>query len=267
MEDTTESAFSRLFSIVRRLRSPDGCQWDREQTPASLRGSIIEEAYECAGAITAADDENLAEELGDLYLLATMVAWMKEEDGTFRVRDVLEGISDKLVRRHPHVFGDVRLESSQEILRQWESIKGSEKPDRDPSSALARLSGSLPPLERARRIQELVSRVGFDWKSPQPVWEKLREETEELEQAVSSGDRRKMEDEIGDLLFTVVNLSRLLGVDAGVALHGTNEKFVRRFRQVEERLKGEGLTPAEAGLERMDSAWNQIKAEEQNSSK
>jgi MazG family protein len=267
MEDNSEPAFRRLFEIVRRLRSPDGCQWDREQTPATLRGSIIEEAYECAGAITAGDDANLAEELGDLYLLATMVAWMKEQDGTFSVREVLDAVSDKLVRRHPHVFAEAQAKTSAEVVSQWERIKSSERPDRDPSSALARLSGSLPPLERAARIQELVSRVGFDWKSPQPVWEKLREEAAELEEAAAAGDRGKVEDEVGDLLFTVVNLSRLLGVDPGVALHGTNEKFSRRFRGVEERLKAQGLTPAQAGLERMDRLWNQIKAEEQNSSK
>ncbi len=267
MEERAEPAFSRLFEIIRRLRSPDGCQWDREQTPATLRGSVIEEAYECAGAITAGDDANLQEELGDLYLLVTMVAWMKEEAGVFSVREALDSVSDKLVRRHPHVFGESAAKTSEEIVSQWERIKSSEKPGRDPSSALARLSGALPPLERAARIQELVSRVGFDWKSPQPVWEKLREETVELEEAVAAKDMQKMEDEIGDLLFTVVNLSRLLGVDAGIALHGTNEKFARRFRTVEERLKASGLTPSEAGLERMDRVWNQIKAEEQNSSK
>ncbi len=267
MEDSTQAAFGRLLAIIQRLRSPEGCQWDREQTPGSLRGSIVEEAYECVAAITAEDDANLAEELGDLFLLATMVAWMKEQDGRFTVAGTLTGIADKLVRRHPHVFGESAARSSAEIVSQWERIKSEEKPGRDASSPLARLPGSLPPLERAARIQELVSKVGFDWKSPKPVWQKLHEETRELEEAVRGGDKRRMEDEVGDLLFTAVNLSRLLGVDPAIALHGTNEKFIGRFRKLEEVLKAQGVTPAEAGLERMDRIWDQVKREEPNRSK
>jgi tetrapyrrole methylase family protein/MazG family protein len=232
-----------------------------------LRGSIVEEAYECVAAITSGDDVNLAEELGDLYLLATMVAWMKEQEGRFTVARTLSGIADKLVRRHPHVFGDSTARSSAEIVSQWDRIKSEEKPGRDAESPLARLPGSLPPLERAARIQELVSKVGFDWKSPAPVWQKMHEEGRELEEAVQKGDPRRVEDEVGDLLFTVVNLSRLLNVDPAIALHRTNEKFIGRFRKLEAVLEAQGLKPAEAGLERMDTIWNQVKEEEQKASK
>jgi tetrapyrrole methylase family protein/MazG family protein len=267
MTTDPKAAFEELLAIVRRLRAPDGCPWDREQTPESLRASILEEAYESVAAITAGDDANLKEELGDLYMLATMVSWMKEQGGAFTVAEVLGDVCRKLVRRHPHVFGESDARSSAEVVSQWDRIKTEEKKGRDPASALARLPGSLPPLERAARIQRMVSKVGFDWKGPEPVWGKLHEEIAELEDAVAGGDSRTVEDEVGDLLFTVVNLSRLLGVDPGIALHGTNEKFARRFRAVEERLKLLGVTPAEAGLERMDQIWNQVKRDEQSESK
>jgi tetrapyrrole methylase family protein/MazG family protein len=252
---------------IRRLRGPGGCPWDLAQTPETLRENLLEEAYECVSAIGSADDENLREELGDLSMLVTMIAWMKEEKGGFTLSEVFNGISEKLIRRHPHVFGDSRELEVGEVVGQWEKIKNDEKGFSSRSPTLGRVPMSLPPLERALRIQEKVSKVGFDWGNPDPLWEKLDEEINELRNARERGDSRRVEEETGDVLFTVVNLSRLLGVDPGLALHGTNEKFMRRFQKVEQRLKASGLEPAEAGLSRMDEIWNQIKGEERNSSK
>ncbi len=264
METSPQDAFLRLLGIVQRLRAPeDGCPWDLRQTPSTLRASVVEEAWECVSAIDSGDEENLAEELGDLYLMATMISWMKEQEGTFTVATVLRGIADKLVRRHPHVFGEAVASTPEAVLEQWAAIKASEKPrPTTQASSLEGVLGSLPPLEKAFELQKKAAKVGFDWPGPQPVWEKLQEEIAELREAQESGADGAVEAELGDLLFTVVNLSRLLGVDPAVALHGANTKFSRRFRQVEDRLRTQGSSPKEAGLERMDAIWNQIKAEE-----
>ena len=261
------ASFGRLFDIIRHLRGPDGCPWDREQTPASLRASLVEETWECIAAIDARDERNLEEELGDLYLLVTMIAWMKEQEGTFSVASTLEAISEKLVRRHPHVFGDAKVSTPAEGLASWDRIKAQEKGAAAPSaaSALAKVGRSLPPLERSYELQKKAAKVGFDWPSPDPVWEKIAEETAELRAALAAGDAEEVEAEMGDLLFSVVNLSRLLKVDPAVALHRCNVKFERRFREVEKRLAAEGSSPAEAGLERMDSLWDQVKSEESQS--
>ncbi len=257
------SSFDKLFDIIRRLRSPEGCPWDRAQTPESLRASLVEEVWECVSAIDAHDDRNLQEELGDLYLLVTMVAWMKEQEGAFTVEAALTGIAEKLVRRHPHVFGSAKTESAEQALRQWDQIKADEKKAAGISgSALDTVPKSLPPLERAAELQKKAARVGFDWPGPEPVWEKIDEELWELRDAVKTGDAKRIEDETGDLLFSVVNLARLLKTDPGVALHGTNAKFEGRFREVERRLTEQGVRPADAGLARMDELWNQVKAEE-----
>jgi tetrapyrrole methylase family protein/MazG family protein len=266
---TTDAAapFDRLLGIVRRLRAPEGCPWDAAQTPHSMRGSLVEELYECLDAIDDGDDANLREELGDLCLLVTLIAVMKEQEGAFSVADVLDGICGKLIRRHPHVFGDSSARSFAEVLTQWEAIKADEKGPARPGSALDGLPGSLPPLERALAVQRKAAKTGFDWPEAAPVWEKLDEEIAELREAVAGGDETKIENEVGDMLFTVVNLSRALGIDPGLALRGSNAKFERRFRQVESRLREEGTDPASAGLKRMDSIWNQLKAEESSASK
>ncbi len=265
---TGSSAFTRLAAIIRRLRAPDGCAWDREQTPSTLRASLVEEAWEAVSAIEAADDPNLREELGDLFLLVTMIAYMREQEGAFSVADVLDGICEKLIRRHPHVFSNARQQSVTGILEQWDRIKGEEKPGgAEPASVLDGVPGALPPLERAQEVQKRAAKVGFDWPSVEPVWDKLAEEMRELRAAATGGKQRAVEEELGDLAFTVVNLSRLMGVDASLALRAANQKFSRRFREVERRLASEGRTPAEAGLERMDAIWDQLKAEERASSK
>ena len=267
MEPAPRESFERLLAIIRRLRGPDGCAWDREQSPVTLRAGLVEEAWEAVSAIDAGDDANLREELGDLYLLVTMIACMHEERASFTVADVLEGIADKLVRRHPHVFGDAKPGSVPGILAQWDRIKRDERGADGTRSALDRIPGSLPPLERSAALQQRAAKVGFDWPAADPVWEKLAEETRELREALASGDVRRIEDELGDLLFTVVNLSRFLQTDPSLALNRANDKFSRRFREVERRLAARGITPAEAGLETMDGIWNQLRDEERNASK
>ena len=270
-------AFARLVSIIQRLRAPDGCPWDRQQSPRTLRAALLEEAWECISAIDAGDDLNMEEELGDLYLLATMMAWMKEEDGAFTVESVLSRISEKLVRRHPHVFGEARVAGAEQVLIQWDAIKAQEKAEQaggyhgggsrragaapHPSS-LDGVPSSFPPLERAAKLQKKAAKVGFDWPGPEPVWAKIDEELRELRDAVGTSSAERVEDEVGDLLFSVVNLARLLKVDPALALHRTNVKFDRRFREVERRLAREGSGPKDAGLQRMDALWNQVKSEE-----
>ncbi len=262
MSSDAPASFERLYEIIRRLRGPGGCPWDLAQTPETLRANLVDEVWECVSAIDARDDRNLEEELGDLYLLVTMVAWMKEQEGAFTVAAALDHISDKLVRRHPHVFGSTRLDTPGHVLVQWEEIKAAERAGKANGSALDRVPKSLPPLEKSTELQKKAARVGFDWPGPQPVWEKIDEEMGELREALAAGDTRRIEDEVGDLLFSVVNLARLLKVDPAVALHRTNGKFDRRFREVERLLAAEGTTPKDAGLSRMDDLWNQVKAGE-----
>jgi MazG family protein len=262
-DEDSAAAFGRLLETIQTLRGPEGCAWDRAQSPSTLRTSLVEEAWETVSAIETNDQENLQEELGDLYLLATMISWMKEQEGTFSVSSVLCGIREKLVRRHPHVFGSTHAGSVKEILARWDEIKAQEKGTQGSSpSALDNLPGALPPLSRSFALQKKAAKVGFDWPAAGPVWDKIAEEMRELAEAEASADHDRMEEEVGDLLFSVVNLSRFLKVDPSVALHATNRKFERRFREVEKRLAAEGVRPADAGLGRMDAMWNQVKSEE-----
>jgi tetrapyrrole methylase family protein/MazG family protein len=264
MPSDASASFNRLFQIIQRLRAPGGCAWDREQTPQTLRAGLVSEAWECVSAIDARDDGNMEEELGDLYLNVTMLAYMKEQEGVFSVQSALARICEKLIRRHPHVFSDSDARSVEQILSQWDAIKAREKAEAGQvhASALDRVPRSLPPLERSAELQKKASKVGFDWPGPDPVWEKIDEEMGELREALKDGARDRVEEEMGDLLFSVVNLSRLLHVDPSVALNGTNSRFERRFRAVERMLADEGVRPADAGLKRMDELWNAVKAQE-----
>jgi MazG family protein len=258
--------FQRLIDILKRLRSPDGCAWDREQTPETLRANIVEEAYECVDAVNSGSEADIREELGDLFMLAALVSCIMEESGAFTVSDVLQTVNEKLVRRHPHVFGDSPASTVPEIVEQWAKIKRGEKKSGDGFASFERFK-ALPPLERSFGIQREVAKLGFDWSDARPVLEKLHEELAELAEARGKADAKAVEEEIGDLLFTVVNLSRVLGVDPGIALQRTNRKFEDRFRKVEDRLKKRNLTPLDAGLSVMDGIWNQVKSEESKSSK
>jgi tetrapyrrole methylase family protein/MazG family protein len=273
----TGEAFARLYSIVARLRAPDGCPWDREQTPASLRGSIVEEAYELVEAIDEKDPAHVAEEAGDLFLLATMVPYMFEQEGSFSVGDALNGIADKLMRRHPHVFGDAVAETPDAVLRQWDEIKVKVEGRRRKDSLLDAVSRALPPLERAYKLQRKAAKAGFDWAQAADVWAKAREELLESEEACSalaagegaaggtaggSGGTAALEAELGDLLFSVVNVARFLGVDPAIALHGANEKFSRRFRHVERRMAESGKALSSDNMSAMDGFWDEAKAAE-----
>jgi tetrapyrrole methylase family protein/MazG family protein len=276
-EAKAAAGFGRLYSIVARLRAPDGCPWDREQSPKSLRGSVVEEAYELVEAIDDGDAPHVAEEAGDLFLLATMICYMHEQEGAFSVADALSLIGDKLVRRHPHVFGEAVAETPAEVLKQWDEIKEKVEGRRRKDSVLDAVSRALPPLERAHKLQRKAAKAGFDWAQAQDVWAKAREELLEAEAACEAiaaqgaeggpadgadAGRSALEEELGDLLFSAVNLSRFLHVDPAIALHAANEKFSRRFRQVERRMAESGLPLAAEHMAAMDGFWEEAKAEE-----
>jgi tetrapyrrole methylase family protein/MazG family protein len=267
-------AFKALYDTVVRLRAPDGCPWDREQSPASLRGDLIEETYECVEAIDEKNPAHVMEELGDIFLLVTMISYMHEQEGHFSVEDALRGITEKLIRRHPHVFGDTKGEtlSSAEVLRNWAKIKVEQEGRKPRNSLLDEVSRALPPLDRAHRLQKKAAKAGFDWPDLRGVMGKLEEELGEVSGAIEalspSGDtameaepcQEALEDELGDLLFSTVNLCRFLKVDPSVALQRSNAKFVRRFGHVEKRMKETGQEMRAGSLETMDTFWEEAKA-------
>ncbi len=257
----------RLLNIMKTLRDPEhGCPWDREQTFASIAPYTLEETYEVIDAIQREDFDDLRGELGDLLFQVVFYAQMADEQQRFDFADICNAISDKLERRHPHIFGDVKVANSQEVLQNWEQIKGAERADKAQHSALDDIPRALPALMRAHKIQKRCSHVGFDWTTLGPVVDKVQEEIDEVmfeaQQAVV--DPAKLEEEIGDLLFATVNLSRHLGSKAETALQKANDKFERRFRQVEAILSAQGLTTSQATLAQMEGAWQQVKAQEKN---
>ncbi|HWP69262.1 MAG TPA: nucleoside triphosphate pyrophosphohydrolase [Rectinemataceae bacterium] len=252
-------AFATLYTIVARLRAQDGCPWDREQTPSSIRNNIIEEAYELVEAITEKDADHTKEEAGDLFMLATMVAYMFEQDKAFSVADSLLSVSEKLVRRHPHVFGDSDVSTSDGVVEQWNQIKEQKEGRRKKDSLLDEVPRHLPPLERAYKLQKKASKVGFDWTEGDAVWDKVEEELREARTAMKAQSPEELEEEIGDLIFSITNLSRFLGIDPAIALQRTNEKFSHRFRHVEKRMKEEGLTLSSEHMTKMDAFWDEAK--------
>lgn len=258
MTPESSDALARLRAIVHRLRAPGGCPWDREQTHESLIPHVLEEAYEVVDAIRSGDSELLCEELGDLLLQSVLHAEIAAETGRFDLDRMADRLSEKLIRRHPHVFGEAAVADSGEVLTQWDAIKRQEKGTQK-EGHLHGTGAGLPALMRAQKLQKKAARVGFDWPDAAPVFAKIREEAEELEQAVAGGERGAVEDEIGDLLFSVVNLARKLGVESEAALAAANEKFTRRFHAVEARLAAEGKALGEATLKEMDAVWEQVK--------
>jgi len=265
--ERTAEAFKLFYTVVARLRARDGCPWDLEQTPSSIRGNIIEEAYELAEAITENDSPHMKEETGDLYLLATMVAYMSQQEGRYTVADALYEGARKLIRRHPHVFGEAEVKSPDQVVQQWNEIKERVEGRRKKDSLLDEVHRHLPPLEKAYKLQKKAAKVGFDWKTSQDIWHKLEEELAELEHArIASEDapdaRDALEEEFGDLLFTVVNAARLYDVDPSIALHRANEKFSRRFRHVETRMKENHLAMSPEHMEQMDAFWDEAKRKE-----
>src|SRR6267378_4352843 len=260
------TAFEKLCEIVAKLRAPGGCPWDREQTHESLLSALIEEAYEVAGAVRANDSANFREELGDLLLLIVMHAEIASESDRFDINGVLKDVTEKLIRRHPHVFGNSDARDSGAVLRQWESIKRAEKaakPGRTAGDAdghyLDDLPLALPALMRAQKAQSKVARVNFDWTEVRDVIAKVEEEIQELKQAVLEQDRKSIEDEVGDLLFAVVNLARKCKLDAESALQGATDKFVARFNRLEDELQRQGKRLGDADLIELDAIWNAIK--------
>jgi MazG family protein len=255
--------FETLCDIVAKLRAPGGCPWDREQTHDSLLPALIEEAYEVSGAVRANDIANFREELGDLLLLVVMHAEIARESGKFDINGVLQEVSDKLVRRHPHVFGNSDARDSGAVLKQWESIKRAEKAGKHDHNVgghyLDDLPTALPALMRAQKTQSKVARINFDWAEIRDVIAKVEEEIQELKQAVAEQNRKSIEDETGDLLFAVVNLARKCKLDAETALQGATDKFIARFNLLEDELRARGKKLGDVDLAEMDAIWNQIK--------
>jgi MazG family protein len=273
-------AFARLVALVARLRAPGGCPWDREQTHASLKPMAIEEAYELVEAIDEGRDEDIVGELGDLLLQVVFHAQIGAEAGRFVAADVSDRVCEKMIRRHPHVFGEDAASSSREVLKNWEALKQAERKAKGAAddSMLDSVSKAHPAVMEALQITTKAARVGFDWKNASEVLGKLDEEVAELREALAGAraterapgrasaaapsEDRAAAEEIGDLLFVAVNLARKAGVDPESALKAANRKFRRRFRHVEEGLKARGRTPADSSLSEMDALWNEAKARE-----
>jgi MazG family protein len=283
---TTGERFERTVEIMARLRAPGGCPWDREQTFDTIKRYTVEETYEVLEAIDNRDWPELTGELGDLLLQVLFYAQMAKEQATFSIDDVLDRLSQKLTDRHPHVFGDVKADTSSEVLRNWEALKAEERKKRSgedtPKSALEGVSSAMPALLEAHKLSSRASHVGFDWNDIQGLFEKLHEEIGELQEqlkkvparkphgvAGASGEpisedlRAKLEYEVGDLFFVLVNIARFLSLDSESALRKTNRKFRRRFQWMEQKLQAAGRTPQQSSMEEMETLWQQAKREEQ----
>jgi len=255
--------FARFVELIARLRAPGGCPWDREQTHETVKPMTIEEAYEVAHAIDENDDDELMGELGDLLLQVVFHANIAEERKAFALKQIIERVSEKMIRRHPHVFADEDAATSGEVLRSWEAIKAEERKEKgkDDASMLESVHKGLPAVMEAFQMTTKVSRVGFDWPDADGALVKLDEEVLELREAVGGKtDPRAIAEEVGDLLFVAVNVARLTGVDPESALKAANRKFRRRFRHIEDRLRAEGKGPADSTLEEMDHLWDEAKA-------
>ena len=250
--------FARLCEIVAKLRAPGGCPWDREQTNESLLPGLIEEAYEVADAVRNRDDENLREELGDLVLLAVMHSEIANETGRFNIAEVLLEVTAKLIRRHPHVFGDTDVRDADGVVKQWEAIKREEK-SAAPGHYLSDLPAALPALMRAQKAQKKAARVNFDWTELSDVVAKVDEELAETKEAIGSCAPEAIADEIGDLLFAVVNLARKTNLDAETALQKATDKFVGRFNRLEDELIRQDKRLGDVHLNELDAIWNSIK--------
>lgn len=255
--------FDKLVKIMEALRGEDGCPWDREQTRQSLKPFLIEEAYELLEAIEEDDPAKIKEELGDLLFQIVFHARIAEERGEFDIRDVIEAISGKMVSRHPHVFGGKRLRTADEVLDGWEEHKRQEGKLKE--SILEGIPGNLPSLLKAHRVQDRVSRVGFDWEKAEDVVKKVESELDEFKSALKGGDEGEVEEEFGDVLFTLVNLSRFVDINPEEALRKTISRFIRRFSYIETSAKREGRALADYTLEEMDHLWEEAKKAEKYS--
>lgn len=269
--EAVRNSFGKLVELIARLRAPGGCPWDREQTHESLKSMMLEEAYEAVEAIDEGNDEEFKGELGDLLLQVVFHSQIATEENRFTVADVIERISSKMIRRHPHVFGEDTAQTAGEVLRNWEAIKEAELEAKgkraDEGSMLDSVSTKLPAVMEAFQMTTKVSRVDFDWPDVRSVLEKLDEEVEELKQAIGDENpsHKEIAGEVGDLLFVAVNVARLLGVDPESALKSSNKKFRRRFRYIEDRLREQDRKPADSDHVEMDALWDEAKTREKES--
>jgi MazG family protein len=257
-----ETAVDRLLDIMRQLRAPDGCPWDREQTLDSLKSNLVEETYEVIDAIESGDRDELRGELGDLLLQVVFQSQICDEAKEFNFDDVVNGIADKLVRRHPHVFGDVKADTSGEVLQNWEKIKKTEKGGETPRSLVEGIPRHLPALSKAHLVQKRVARVGFEWDEIGGVVDKLDEELAEVKEAMAHQDAAAIREELGDLLFSAVNLSRYLGHEPEELLNENIAKFMRRFQSLETRLHAEGREIENCSLDELEAVWVAVKTAE-----
>lgn len=248
--------FNLLVRIVEVLRSKKGCPWDREQTMESMKGNVIEEAYELVEAIDEGDSEKIKEELGDLLLQVIFLSQIAKEERKFTIKEVISGISEKLIRRHPHVFGRVKVRDSKEVLRNWAHIQ---KEEHREGSILDGVPRTIPQLYRAKRIQEKVSRFGFDWERWEEVYEKIKEEMAEVKKAIEDKDSKAIEDEIGDLLFAVVNLARFLNINPEEALRKANNRFISRWKKMEEMAGKKGMEISSLNIGELSELWEASK--------
>lgn len=253
-----EKATARLLEVMETLRRE--CPWDREQTFDSLRNNTIEEVYELADAITDKNMEGIKEELGDLLLHVAFYSKLGDEQGAFNYTDVANGVCDKLIYRHPHVYGDIHADTPEEVKQNWEALKLRKK--RRKSGTLGGVPVSLPAMVKAFRVGEKAAAVGFDWQQREDVWDKVKEELMEVDAELQAKDKERLTDEMGDLFFALINACRLYGIDPEGALERTNKKFIRRFNHIEQRAEQQGRTLSDMTLEEMDGYWNEAKQSE-----
>ncbi|WP_182201605.1 nucleoside triphosphate pyrophosphohydrolase [Paraliobacillus salinarum] len=258
-EERLNHQFFRLRDVIATLRGPAGCPWDKKQTNHSLRKYLLEEAYELIDAINDEDDDAIIEELGDVLLQVMLHSQIGEDLGYFTIDDVIAGITDKMIRRHPHVFGDVNVTSEADVILNWNDIKAKEKNTNQFELLLDRVPKSASPLIKAEALQKEAAKVGFDWSEPEPVWDKIFEEIKEFQEAVQETDAFEMEKEFGDILFAIVNIARYYKVNANLALEQTNQKFIRRFQYIEQEIAKKEKTIESQTLETLDKLWNEAK--------
>jgi len=253
-----KAAFERILIIMDELRA--GCPWDKEQTMESLRVLTIEETYELAAAITANDLENIREELGDVLLHILFYSKIASETNTFDIADVIDTLCEKMIRRHPHIYGDTSVNGVDQVMQNWEAIKLKEKGEKKDKSILSGVPRNLPALPKALRIQQKAKKVGFEWDTKDQVWDKVLEEIDELKEAVEIGQQKEIDEEFGDVLFALANYARFTNVDPEGALEKTNQKFIRRFKQLEGIVESRNGDLTAMSLEEMDAVWNEVKA-------
>ncbi|HPE07531.1 MAG TPA: nucleoside triphosphate pyrophosphohydrolase, partial [Smithellaceae bacterium] len=258
--NNAQKELQELIALIKKLRAPDGCPWDQKQTKQDIGKYLLDESYEVLDALAENNPRHLQEELGDLLFQILFIAEIASQSGEFSLADVMAAVKEKMIRRHPHVFGDVKVHSVREVKENWQEIKKTERGGKTLEDNLfGNIPRSLPALKRAQKITNIAARHGFDWQNTDDVLKKLHEELNELERAREEGDAGKIEEELGDIFFTLVNLSRFLSVDAETATNGTINKFLRRFAYIAGQLAARGKSPAEATLDEMDSLWNDAK--------